>query len=147
MMPGSRNTIAWSKLGRLGLAGHAGVVSGVVLAVWVMLAPVAYEISGVRGPLAAAVGAAVCLFGAELALAITSLFRATAVGMVALALGMLARMLLPLLLGAMLHLQMPSLAEAGMIYYVLIFYLATLATETTLSLARIPAVPASRKST
>ena len=146
-MPGSRNTIIWSKLGRLGLAGHSGLVSGVVLVAWAVLAPVAYEISGTRGPIAAAAGAAVCLFGAELALAVGSLFRASAVAMAALAFGAFARMLLPLLLGVILHLQVPSLAEAGMIYYLLIFYLATLATETTLTLARIPSVPASHKST
>ncbi|MBI3836304.1 MAG: hypothetical protein HY288_00025 [Planctomycetia bacterium] len=129
--------IVWNRLALLGLAGQAAVVSGIVAIVWLLAAPVAYEISGVRGLVTAACGATVCLIGAQLALFITSLFRGSSAAMYALVLAMLARTIIPLLLGVVLHRQVPALAQAGIIFYLLVFYMATLATETVLMLAHV----------
>ena len=134
-----RSTIIWNKLGRLGHPAQAGLVCAVVAFVWLLVAPVAYLVSGTAGPWAAAAAASVCLFGAGLALAIAALFRGPVAAMHGMVLGMLARMLFPLLLGVALHLKVPSLSEAGMVYYLLIFYMPTLAAETMLLLARVPA--------
>jgi hypothetical protein len=51
--------------------------------------------------------------------------------------GMLSRTLIPLVLGVLLHAKVPVLAEGGMIFYLLVFYLLTLALETALLLAQI----------
>lgn len=144
-MQDSRNTIHWNKLGRLGLLAQAAAVGAVVLVVWVMVATVAYKISGILGVLAAAAGAGACLLGAEFALAIGSLFRGPAAPVFRVMFGMMARTMVPLALGVALHLQVPWLAEAGFIFYLLFFYMATLAVETALLLAQVPHHATSKK--
>jgi hypothetical protein len=146
-MSGSRITVIWNRLGRMGLCAQAVVVSGVVAVVWLAMAPAAYGISGSMGLIAAATGAGLCWAGAELALAMASFFRESSAAAYGMVIGMLARAFLPLLFGALLHLRVPALAEAGMVYYLLISYMATLATETALMLAHVQRNPNSSKAT
>jgi hypothetical protein len=142
-MSGTQKRTLRERLHRLGWFAQAGLVAGVVLVAWFVLAPLAFAISGYAGMIAAAVGGLVCLAGAELALALASLFRGPAAAMYALAVGMLARTIVPMLLGVALHLSVPRLAAAGMIFYLLIFYVVALATETVLLVAKIPPATAS----
>ena len=57
--------------------------------------------------------------------------------MYGLALGMLARTMLPLVVGVVLTMKVAWLADAGMIFYLLVFYLASLAIETMLLVAQV----------
>ena len=134
-MSGGRNFR--DKLRNLGVVGQATLVSAVVGLGLLAAAPLAYEISGPRGPLAAAVAAAVCLAGAVAAVVAASLFRGPSAGLYSLAMGMLARTILPLFAGVVLTMNVAWLKSAGMIVYLLVFYLATLAVETALLVAQI----------
>lgn len=122
----------------MGLAAQAGLLAAVVLVAWLLVAPLAYAFSGSAGVVAAAVGAGVCFVGGGLALSIAGLLNHSSAAMVSLALAMLARTLIPLVLGVALHRAVPLLAGAGMIFYLLVFYMVALATETALMLAKVP---------
>jgi hypothetical protein len=52
-----------------------------------------------------------------------------------------------LALGVTLHLQVPQLANDGMIFYLLVFYLVALAAETALAVAQISSGNHSHKAT
>ena len=135
-MSGSQNTMR-NRLSALSLPAQAAWASALVIGLWLFVAPVAYQFSGAIGPRAAAAGAGVCLLGAWLALAIAALFPGPSGALHRMLFSMLARTMIPLLLGVALHLNAPSLAAAGMIFYLLIFYLATLVFDTALLLAQV----------
>ncbi|HEY2893082.1 MAG TPA: hypothetical protein VGJ16_02670, partial [Pirellulales bacterium] len=59
---------------------------------------------------------------------------------------MLARTVVPLMVGVALHFKSSELARAGLIYYLLVFYMATLAIETTMLLAQVSRTQSSEKS-
>jgi hypothetical protein len=145
-MSGSRNAILWNKLAGLSLPAQAGLTSALVSGLWIVVAPVAYEISGSIGPMAAALGAGVCLFGALVGLAIGAAFPGPSGVLQRMLFAMLARTVVPLLVGVALHFKSSELATAGMIYYLLIFYMATLAIETTMLLAQVSRSHGSEKS-
>jgi hypothetical protein len=127
----------WRTLGRLGFVAQSGVLASVVAAVWLLLAPLGYALTGAAGLVAAGVAAGVSLLAAQFALTLEQVFRGPAAAMYGMVAGMFARMSVALLLGVTLHRGVPALADAGMIFYLLVFYLATLAIETALVLARI----------
>jgi hypothetical protein len=130
-------TPLWHALGRLGFVAQSGVVAGLVAAMWLLLAPLSYALTGMPGLLAAGVAAGVSLLAAQFALAISQLFHGPAAAMSGMVAGMFARMSVALLLGVALQRGVPVLADAAMILYLLVFYLATLALETALLVARI----------
>lgn len=142
-MSGNHNSTLRQRLAGLGVFAQAVVVAGVVLAVWLLVAPAGYAISGTSGVIAAAVGAALCLVGAVPAVTVSAFFHGPNAAMYALAVGMLARTLVPMALGVVVHLSVPSLAAAGMIFYLLIFYVVALVVETALTLAKVPSGRAS----
>ncbi len=121
----------------MSLPAQAAWASALVVGLWLLMAPVAYQISGAAGPRAAAVGAGACLLGGWLALLVAAPFPGPSGVMHRMLLGMMARTMVPLLLGVILHLKVPSLAASGMIFYLLIFYLATLVFDTALLLAQV----------
>jgi hypothetical protein len=112
-------------------------VAGVVAAVWILLAPLGYATAGTTGLTAAAVAAGVSLLAAQFALVVGQLFRGPAAPMYGMVAGMFARMSVALAVGAGLQRGAPVLADRTMILYLLVFYLATLAIETTLLVAKI----------
>ena len=134
-----------NKLAGLGLMGQTGVVSATVICVWLVVAPLAYQVSAVPGLLASAVGGGICLSGAALALLIGAMLPGPGTAMHRMVLGMFARTMLPLLSAVTLHFKVPSLAESGMIFYVLVFYMAALSVETAVALSQIPRSPNSGK--
>jgi hypothetical protein len=133
----SRKSSLRNRLSGLGLFAHAGLLAGVLSLAWLVAVPVALATSGEAGLIAAAAGGLISLAGAEGALVLSALFRGPAAAMYALAVGMLARTIVPLVLGVALHLGVPRLASAGMIFYLLGFYLVALAAETALVIAKI----------
>lgn len=122
----------WSVLGRLGFASRAALLAAVTAVVWAISALVGFKVTGHSGLLAATLAGIVCLVSSELALVAVALFRDPKMALHAVLIGMLIRMGLPLLVGGFLQLNNETLASAGLLYYVLIFYLATLLVETAL---------------
>ncbi len=83
---------------------------------------------------ATVLAALVCYAGAVLALGTNAILHQPEHALLALLLGMMARMGIPFGLGLAVHLQGGPLAKAGLLYYLLVFYPITLTTETILSL-------------
>ena len=124
-------------LGRQGFVVESGIVAGVVVGVWLLLAPIGYASAGTAGLISAAVAAGVSLLAAEFALAVSRLFRGPAAAMYGMVAGMLARMSVALAVAVALQRGVPWLASTAMIVDLLVFYLVTLAIETALLVAKI----------
>lgn len=126
---------AWlSNLRTRGLALRAAVLGIVVLGSGATASPVAWWLGGAAGVTAAAAAAFLCLAGAILALVAGHLFRGPRHAWSALLAGMAARSGIPLVAALAIHLRGGPLAEAGLLYYLLVFYPITLTMETLLSL-------------
>jgi len=112
-----------------------------VLGLYALVAPVAGFCSGSAGLWAAAAAAVLCLAGAGLALVLSHALREPKHALYGMLLGMAARMGVPLAVGLPCHLHGGALAQAGLLYYLLVFYPVTLGVETASSLpgARKPA--------
>jgi hypothetical protein len=122
------------RLRRQGWGAQSAVLALAVLAVYGVVAPVAKHLDGLRGLGAAAVAAGLCLLGAGSALVAGRRLRGPNDVLLRLLVGMPLRMGLPLAIGLMCHFRGGVLAEAGLLYYLLVFYPVTLGVETTLSL-------------
>ena len=128
---------SFGRLRVYGLAAGALLLGLIVLGLYASVAPVAWFYGEVGGLLAAAAAAALCLVGAEIALAVSHLFRSPEHLPYRVLFGMAARMGIPLSVGLIIHLQGGVLAKAGLLYYLLVFYPITLAVETVLSLPQV----------
>jgi hypothetical protein len=124
-------------LGQLGLVAQAAALCALLAGLWCVVAPLAYSLSGVAGLWAAAVGAGATLLGGFIALLLAATCYGPAAPMYGMLLGMMARMVVPMAIGVIVQLRVELLADAGMIFYLLGFYMATLALETAILLARI----------
>ena len=122
---------------RLGVAGRGGLLIVAVLVAYVLVAPLAWLISGPLGLLASGVGAGLCLVAALAALVVNFFFRGPALAMHNLAAGMMLRMGIPLALGMVLHRKVELLATHGMLYYMVGFYFVSLAVEIALTLPAV----------
>jgi len=125
-------------LAGLGLVAQSAVIAGALAGSYLLVAPLAAGVSGALGLKTALLAAVACYVGAQFSLLISALIRGGATIMNRLVLGMIARAMFPMVLGAGLHLRDPELAHAGLILYVLVFYLVTLAADTVLLLAQVP---------
>jgi hypothetical protein len=127
-----------ARLRGLGVLARGGVSALVVLAVYALVAPVAWRLSGPMGLAAAGVAAACCWFGALsgslVALVVGRLVQEQARVSYEFLSGMLLRMGIPLVVALGFHFSHGLLASAGLLYYLLVFYPVTLAMETALSL-------------
>jgi len=126
---------AWlSNLRKRGLALRAAVLGIVVLGSGATAGPVAWWLGGAAGVTAAAAAAFLCLAGAISALVAGHLFRGPRHAWNALLVGMVARSGIPLAAALAIYLRGGPLAEAGLLYYLLVFYPVALTTEIVLSL-------------
>jgi hypothetical protein len=123
-----------SKLQCGGVLLQLGALVLVVAVAVAVVAPVALYLSGGIGLASAAIAASLCLAGAVVALVAARLFHGSSGALAGMLLGMAARMVIPLGGGFACHVQGGPLAEAGLLYYLLVFYPITLALETWLSL-------------
>jgi len=121
-------------LQRRGLGYRAAVLGLPVLVLYLLVAPIALYVSGAMGLIAGAIGAFVCLLGAIIALVIQDVVGRVADPVSSVLVGMAARMGLPLAVALVLHISRGPLAQAGVLYYFLVFYPVTLTVETALSL-------------
>jgi hypothetical protein len=127
----------WVALGRLGFVGQSFLVATTVAVASLAIAPLALLLSGSGGLAAVAIAATVSLLAAECALVAGKVFRGPAAPMYGLVAGMFVRMSVALAVGVAL--QRSASADGTMIFYLLAFYGLTLATETVLLVAKIPA--------
>ncbi len=125
-------------MARLGLPAQSLFVVAALGGVYGLLAPLAYGVSGTQGLLAALVAAVVCWVGALFSLLISAMVRGSVTVMHRMLFGMTARAMAPLVLGTGLHMNDAALASAGLIFYVIVFYMVTLAADTALLLAQVP---------
>ena len=110
------------------------MVAAVLLLLYAAVAPWAYWLSGGAGLLAAGIAAAVCLLGAVAALFLSHRFRGPAHAVHALAFSMAARTGLPLILVLATSFCVGPLVRAGILYYLVVFYLVAMIIEVPLSL-------------
>ena len=118
------------------IAARGAFLGLVVLGLYGLVAPVAYYCGGQTGMLAAVAAAFLCLAGATVALVVSHALREPNHALYGMLLGMAARMGIPMGFGLLCHMQGGALAEAGLLYYLLVFYPVTLGVETALSLPR-----------
>ena len=123
-----------AKLRRRGLALQAAVLTGAVLVAYLVVAPVAVAVGGSWGLAAAGVAAGLCLAPAGLALAACRRFRDPKNAWQGVLIGMLLRMGVPLFSALAIQFHGGSLAKAGVVVYLVVFYPVTLFVETVLSL-------------
>jgi hypothetical protein len=128
--------VTWldNNLRRLGLAARAAALVGMAVVAGAIAAPVAWRLGGWAGVAAAAAADGVCLAGGVVALICAHLLRGPRNALPALLTGMTARTGIPLIALLVAHLRGGPLAEAGLLYYVLVFYPVVLTAETILSL-------------
>ena len=119
-----------ARLQTLGVGGQLALLFSLVIALLACALPVAYLLDGRSGMLAAGLAAAVCLAPSAFVLLAANRIRGPHRAMAALAIGMLLR--LGLTLGACIAIYHRGgvLAESGFAFYILIFYMITLAADT-----------------
>ena len=129
-----------TRLADLLSAGSPGVsltvssawIAAATLGCWVLAGPVAYLVSGSVGLLASGAAGLCCSLGAFGTLMLTHWFRGPTGLLPRVLGGMFIRMAVPLAAAMGVQLSQSPLADAGFLYYLLMFYLVTLAVETGL---------------
>jgi hypothetical protein len=119
---------------RLSLPWACASLAIVVVVVFPVVGYWAYARHGTDGIEAAAVAASVCWLSATMALVVTGWPRDPSQAVVGTLVAIPLRLVLPLAVGALLDLRGGSMAAAGVFGLVVVFYLVTLAAETTLIL-------------
>lgn len=128
-----------------GLWAQATALALGTLLAYAAVASVAVWLGGRDAVTVAALAAALCLAGVEGALFVSFPFRKTAFLWQGSLLGMFPRLGIPFGFGAVLYLRGRTLAEEGLLYYLVGFYPVTLALETALTLlANAAAHPTSK---
>jgi len=110
------------------------ILAGVVLAALAAAAPVAVRLGGLLALAAAVLAALLCWTGGAAALVIVDRFRTPGGALAAMWIGMALRTGVPFAVGVPIHLYGGCLAQAGLLCYLLLFYLIVLAAGTFLSL-------------
>jgi hypothetical protein len=127
--------ISWlSNSPHRGMAFRAMILGLVVLVAAAATGPIAFHLGGLAALMAASVAAVLCLAGAGAALVVSHRLQGPHQALVALSVATTLRMGVPLACGLVIHLLGGPLAEAGLLYYLLVFYPITLAVGTALSL-------------
>ena len=126
-----------TRLGNLrnrGVAIRLAVLGIVVLAAYGLTAPVAVRLGGSDALAAAALAGGLCLAGAASALLIADRLRGPRGALAAIRLGMILRMGVPLAVGVTIHWHGGPLAQAGLLWYLLVYYPITLVVGAILTL-------------
>ncbi|HTU23856.1 MAG TPA: hypothetical protein VMF30_00575 [Pirellulales bacterium] len=108
-----------------------------VAVVWLLIAPIGYATLGTDGVLQSAMAGGLSLCAALFALVLGSFFHGSAAAMCGMVTGMFARMSVALVVVAAAQQGVALLAGSALVLDLVIFYLATLAVETSLLVARV----------
>ena len=133
-----------AKMRKRGLWARVGLLSLVVFLGFFAISPLVGWLQGKIGLLAAGVAAGVCLLAGGVTLGVCSLFRTPGTQWIGVMAGMIPRMAIPLEFALLFRWWQGPLTEAGVIHYLVAFYLLTLAVETMLSLPEIEVQKPSR---
>ncbi len=114
------------------LRARTGLVAIVLLSAAVAIVPLAFFISGLMGVSAAMAALAICLSAGVLALVAAHPFRAPELLLYQVLITMAIRMVVPLVVCILIYFKRGAIAEAGLVYYLLVFYGLTLVIETIL---------------
>jgi hypothetical protein len=126
---------AWLRnLSDRGLAVQTALLGAAVLAVFGLVGPIAGYVFGTKSLAAAAAAGLLCYAGALVGMVIRHSSKLSLLPVAAFLAGMSARMGIPLVSAFAIHLHRGPLAEAGLLYYLVVFYLVTLAADVALSL-------------
>ncbi len=134
--------VSWPPvISRLGCGAQCATLAGATLVVLAGVAIIEYCYRGLDGLLAVALPAAICLAGSEGSLVSTRLARKSSGdgflrGML---FGMSFRLAVPLTGAIFIRLFAPELVAAGALYYLILFYLVTLAIEIGFELSNLSA--------
>lgn len=123
----------------LHLPGRLLALFVIAVGSWLLVLPVAYFISGATGMVAASVAAMICLGCGAIAMLSASVVSGPHAAMNGALIAMLVRMAGLLALGVGLHLGVPEFAAAGLIFYLLLFYMIDLTVETVLQIGTLGA--------
>jgi hypothetical protein len=127
--------VAWfDNLRNRGVAIRLIVLGLITFAAYALAVPVAIHLGGSTALAAATVAGGLCLAGAAAALVVADRTRGSGGAFRALWLGMTLRMGVPLTAGIAIHLHGGPLARAGLLCYLLVFYLTALVAGTILAL-------------
>lgn len=121
-------------LRRAGFLAQSTVLAAALLLSYLPIGWLAGWLSGSMGLAAAGVATVLCFVGAEVALIVCHLLRPTPYSGFGFTAGMLPRMGIPLVFGLFCQVTCPPVANAGLLLYLVAFYLVGLTVETTLSL-------------
>ena len=117
-----------------GLPLRTAVLLFAVLLLYAIVAPVAWYLGGRSGLSAAAAAAGVCSLGAFPALWVSRLLRDPKTVLYGWLLGMFLRMGIPMTFALIVTFGGGVLADSGVMYYLIVFFLGILGVETVLSL-------------
>ena len=129
----ARSPLNSSFLGPRGLVTRVSVLFVVMLGTFLLASPVAYFTAGKLGVIACFLATAVCLIAGKAALLTSHGLRLTHLNLYGLLIGMSLRMFLPLASVALVFIYRPLL-DAGMIYYLIVFYMIMLVVDVVLHL-------------
>lgn len=116
------------------------VLAGTLLLGGLVVLPVAYAVGGPAGLVAALSAAALCLASGALSLLASTVVSRASAPLGGLLVGIMVRMALPLGAVMVIYHRGGWLVAAGMIYYVLVFYMITLAAETWIAVGQTDSV-------
>jgi len=132
----TRATELWRRVRELSTLSRAAILLAVSLAVLGLTLPFAWQAGGDAAVTASLVAMLLCLGGAILALVFADVFGPVLPSGMAIYAGMLFRMSLPLVIGTLLYFKNPTLADAGLFGYLIVFYFVTLLAEVVLTLPK-----------
>lgn len=128
------------RLGGGGLLSRLAVLLLAFAALWLLMAPVAWGLRGVRGLQASAVATLVCLVAGSLALLVVQAFRPAQYALAYLCVGMAIRTGLPLLVCLLVVRQGGGLHDAGFAWYLLVAFMLGLLLETAMAVGQLKSV-------
>jgi hypothetical protein len=117
-----------------GLPCRLAALAGTLVVALSITVPVAMHLGGFPALAAAALAAGLCGAGAATALVVGDRLRGPSGVLTALGIGIVARTGVPLAVVVALHLRGGLLAQAGLLWYFVVFYPITLIAATLLSL-------------
>ncbi len=126
-----------NRLGRLGLTGRCLLLALLILAALAVIGPLAAMLFGSLGFSAAVVAAVAVWFAAAAGNITNELFASRGQSAAGILVGMMMRMIFPLVMCLVVQLNDGKLAESGFVFYVLAFYLVVLPLDTGLAVLRM----------
>ena len=128
------------RIGEMGLAAQAASMTLVIANLCLVSLPVAISVSGADGIVAASLAAVIVSVASATGIAIGGLCCGKHEAIMRLLLGMVIRMLVPLVACAAVLVLSQRMTNAGFALYVLVFYLLALPIETAMAVLKVAAV-------